>query len=184
MAEQVGIRLTVNVPGLEQVRAAFESLPKMMAARYMAAGLRKAAEDGGTLKVLKNLTPKGPTGNLRRSVAIKSKTYARTGVGIAIIGYKSGRKMNEPFDDTKLGYHQGLVEFGTKERYRRSSVDGRRISTGKMPKGGSTGKPPVRTAWEMTRSAVESRMVAAMQQAYNNAAKDLMSQVRAAQGSF
>lgn len=184
MAEQVGIRLTVNVPGLERVRAAFTSLPKNMAARYMAAGLRKAAEDGGTLKTLKALTPKGKTGNLRRSAAIKSKSYARTGIGLVIIGYKSGRKMNEPYDNTKLGYHQGLVEFGTKERFRQSKVDGRRISTGKMPKGGSTGQPPVRTAWDMTRSAVESRLVAAMQKAFENAAKDLADQIRSTQGPF
>lgn len=183
MAEQVGIKLTVNVPGLERVRAAFAALPKNLSARYMAAGLRKAAEKGGTLQALKSLTPRGQTGNLRRSVAIKSKTYARTGIGFAIIGYKSGRKMNEPYDSTKLGYHQGLVEFGTKQRYRKTK-DGRQASTGKMPVGGRTGRPPVRSAWESTRNRVESLMVSEMEQAFNNAAKDLASTVKSLQGPF
>lgn len=179
----VGIRLTVDVPGLEQIREKFAELPKYLSARYMASGLRAAAEQGGTLKVLRNLTPKGKTGNLKRAVAIKSKKYPRTGVGIAIIGYKSGRKMNEPYDNTKLGYHQGLVEFGTKQRYRRAK-DGRQVSTGKMPIGGSRGRPPVRTAWEMTRAAVESKMVENLTRALENAGKDLAAQVQAAQGPF
>lgn len=185
MAEQVGIRITANIPGLERIRLAFEQLPNNFAARYMAAGLRKAAQEGGTLQALKANTPKGATGNLKRSIAIKSKTYTRSGVGLVILGYKSGRKMNEPYDPTKLGYHQGLVEFGTKQRFRKSRVDGRQIPTGKMPIGGSTGRPPVRTAWEQTRSAVESKMVAALTKAFENAVKDLADKTKSTlQGPF
>lgn len=179
----VGIRLTINVPGLETIREKFDQLPKNLSARYMASGLRAAAEQGGTLQALKQLTPRGATGNLKRSVAIKSKSYPRTGVGVAIIGYKSGRKMNEPYDKTKLGYHQGLVEFGTKQRYRRAK-DGRQVSTGKMPVGGKTGRPPVRTAWEMTRQSVESKMVDALTKAFDNAAKDLAMQVKVSQSGL
>lgn len=179
----VGIRLTVDVPGLEHIREQFGKLGKNMSARYMASGLKQAAIQGGTLSALKSLSPRGKTGNLKRSVAVKTKRYIKTGIGLAIIGYKSGRKMNEPYDKTKLGYHQGLVEFGTKQRYRRTK-DGRQVSTGKMPIGGSRGRPPVRTAWEMTRSSVESKMVATLTQALENAAKDIAAQVRAAQGPF
>jgi len=180
---QVGIRVTANVPGLDQIREKFKELPKNLSARYMAAGLRDAIEQGNTLNVLKNLTPKGPTGNLRRSIGIKTKAYVSTGVGYAIIGYKSGRKLNEPFDPTKQGYHQGLVEFGTKQRYRRTK-DGRAVSAGKMPVGGSYGRPPVRTAWEMTRTAVEARMVDALTKAFENAGKDLAYRVKSLQGPF
>jgi HK97 gp10 family phage protein len=172
MAESVGIRITVGVPGLEQIRNAFLALPNNLASKHIAAGLKRAAEEGGTLQALKANTPKGPTGNLRRSIAVKTKRYVRSGVGVAILGYKSGRKMNEPFDDTKLGYHQGLVEFGTKERFR-VTKDGRRVSTGKMPKGGSLGRPPIRTAWEQTRSSVEAVMVKEMTAAFNAAVKEL-----------
>lgn len=183
MAEETGIRITINLPGLEAVRNAFAMLPKNLAAKHMAAGLRRAAEKGGTLQALKSNTPRGPTGNLRRSIAVKSKRYPRTGVGIAILGYKSGRKMNEPYDATKLGYHQGLVEFGTKERFRRTK-DGGRVSTGKMPVGGSFGRPPIRTAWEQTRAQVESLMVQEMQAAFDKAARELADRVKSLQGPF
>ncbi len=181
MANEVGIRVTVNIPGLEQVRARFSSLPNNFAARYMAAGLRKAAEDSGVLKTLKAMTPKGRTGNLRRSVAVKSKTYVRQGVGFVIVGYKSGRMINEPYDNTKLGYHQGLVEFGTRERFRKTKTGGM-ASTGKMPVGGKNGKPPVRSTWEMSRGSVESRMVAELSRAFDNAARDLADFIRGRQG--
>lgn len=183
MAEQVGIRVEVSIPGLEQIQKDFLQFGKYMSARYMAAGLKRAVERGGTVNVLKNLTPKGQTGNLRRAVAIKSKIYLNTGTGIAIVGYRSGRKWKEPYDPTKLGYHQGLVEFGTKQRYRRAA-GGLRVSTGKMPVGGSRGRPPVRTAWEMTRAAVESNMLRALQESFDNAAKDLAYKVQSAQRSF
>lgn len=184
MANTVGIRITADLPGLEAVRSELLQFGANMSAKYTAAALKRAAESGGTLAALKSNTPKGPSGNLRRAVAIKTKQYVRTGVGVAIIGYKSGRKMNEPYDPTKQGYHQGLVEFGTKQRFRKSKVDGRLISTGKMPVGGSTGRPPVRTAWEQTRGAVESRIVEEMKKAVENAAKDLDYRVRSAQGPF
>jgi HK97 gp10 family phage protein len=183
MAEQTGISITTGIPGLESIRNAFMSLPKNLAAKHMAAGLRRAAEKGGTLQALKSATPRGPTGNLRRSIAIKSKRYPRTGVGIAILGYRSGRKMNEPYDNKKLGYHQGLVEFGTKERTRRTQ-GGTRASTGKMPIGGTYGRPPVRTAWEQTREKVESLMLQEMRDAFENAAREIADRAKSLQGPF
>lgn len=183
MAEQVGISITTSIPGLESIRNAFMALPKNLAAKHMAAGLRRAAEKGGTLQALKSATPRGPTGNLRRSIAIKSKRYPRTGVGLVVLGFRSGRKMNEPYDNTKLGYHQGLVEFGTKERFRKTQGNVR-VSTGKMPVGGSYGKPPIRSAWEQTRERVESLMVEEMTAAFSKAARELADQVKSLQGPF
>ena len=183
MANTVGIRLTADIPGLESIRQAFLDLPKNLAAKHMAAALRRAALNGGTLQALKANTPRGPTGNLRRSIAVKSKRYPRTGVGLAILGYQSGRKMDEPFDNKKLGYHQGLVEFGTKPRFRKTKA-GLQVSTGKMPVGGSYGRPPVRSAWEQTRSRVESLMVQELTAAFEKAAKELSDQTKALQGTL
>jgi hypothetical protein len=64
------------------------------------------------------------------------------------------------------------VEFGTKERFRKTK-DGRLVSTGKMPVGGRFGRPPVRSAWEQTRSNVEGMLVAEMEKAFNAAVKEL-----------
>lgn len=182
MAE-TGIRVTMNVPGLEQARNQFQLLPKNLAAKHMAAGLRRAAEQGGTKQALRNTTPRGKTGNLRRAIAVKTKLYKRQGTGIAIVGFQSGRKMNEPFDNRKLGYHQGLVEFGTAPRFR-TAKDGRRVSTGRMPEGGSYGRPPVRTAWELTRSKVEALLVRELSLSFERAAKELLAQTKSTMGPY
>ena len=181
MAEQVGIRITADVPGLEEIRKEFLGLGKTLSAKYMASALKKAAEKGGTKEALKAATPRGPTGNLRRAIAVKTKRYPRTGVGIAILGFRSGRKMNEAYDNTKLGYHQGLVEFGTKERFRRTQ-GGTRVSTGKMPVGGSYGRPPIRSAWEQTREKVESLMLQEMKAAFENATREIADRAKGHQG--
>jgi hypothetical protein len=183
MAESVGIRLTMDVPGLEQVRNQFLALPKNLAAKHIPAGLKRAAEQGGTLQALRQNTPRGKTGNLRRAIAVKTKKYVRSGTGVAIVGFRSGRKMNEPFDNKKLGYHQGLVEFGTEERFRKTA-NGLRVPTGKMPIGGSFKRPPVRSAWEQTRSRVESLLVAELEKAFEAGARELMAQTKASQGPF
>lgn len=180
---QAGIKVFAEIPGIEQIRQEFLQFGKYASAKYMAAGIRKAVERAGVLQAIKENTPRGPTGNLRRSVGTKSKTYVRTGVGLVIVGYKAGRKWKEPFDGTKLGYHQGLVEFGTKPRYRRTK-DGRQVSTGKMPVGGRTGRPPIRTAWEQKRALVEANMLSALQESFDNAAKELAWKVENAQRTF
>ena len=181
MAEQTGISITADVPGLEEIRKDLLGLGKTLSAKYMASALKKAAEKGGTLQALKSATPRGPTGNLRRSIAVKSKRYPRTGVGIAILGFRSGRKMNEAYDTKKLGYHQGLVEFGTKERTRKTK-DGRQVSTGKMPVGGSYGRPPIRLAWEQTRAKVESLMLQEMKDAFESATREIADRAKGHQG--
>lgn len=184
MGNQAGIRVSAQIPGIEQIQKEFLQFGKYGSARYIAAGIRKAVENAGVMQAIKGNTPKGPTGNLRRSVGMKSKTYVRTGVGLVIVGYKAGRKWKEPYDPTKQGYHQGLVEFGTKQRFRKSKVDGRLLSTGKMPVGGSYGRPPIRTAWEQKRSAVEAGMLAALRESFDNAAKELAYKVENAQRTF
>jgi hypothetical protein len=42
-----------------------------------------------------------------------------------------------------------------------------------MPVGGRFGRPPVRSAWEQTRSNVEGMLVAEMEKAFNAAVKEL-----------
>jgi hypothetical protein len=182
MAEKAEIRITTNIPGLEEVRAKLLKFGSNYAAKYIASALKAAVKEGGTEQALKANTPRGPTGNLKRAVALKSIRYVKDGTGVAIVGYRSGRKMNEPYNRTKLGYHQGLVEFGTKERFRRTK-DGRRVSTGKMPIGGSFGRPPLRTAWEQTRSRVEGLILKKMTEAIEAAGRELANETSGARRS-
>jgi len=85
--------------------------------KHMLQSLKEAMKPGVT--ALKNATPKGPTGNLRRSVKIITRNYRKDRKWFAAVGYsahgrgktkinKSGRRTG-----SDLGYHQGLVEAGT-----------------------------------------------------------------------
>jgi hypothetical protein len=75
------------------------------------------------------------------------------------------------------------VEVGTKERFRRTEA-GLRVSTGKMPVGGSYGRPPVRTAWQLTRSRVEGMIVEEMKKALEAAAREMAAYIKSRQGPF
>jgi hypothetical protein len=99
----------VVFPQIKQIRSLLQDYPKSIRRKYMKAAFNAAAKVGE--KKLKQITPRGPTGNLKKSV----KKKASPGYGLA--GYEAGRGGK--------GYHQGFLEFGTKERF----TDGRYAST-------------------------------------------------------
>jgi hypothetical protein len=110
-----GPSITVEFPELDAIRAAFRGLPKNIAAKYMAAALGKAIEPG--LRAVKVLTPRGPTGNLKRAIRKKTKRYTRTGSGVALVGYTAApRRKASELKSNEKGQHQGFLEFGTKDR--------------------------------------------------------------------
>lgn len=72
-------------------------------------------------KVLKEETKKGPTGNLKKSVQAVVREYKKNRKWFGAVGYSaSGSKTKIAKagyrTGANLGYHQGLVEFGTKAR--------------------------------------------------------------------
>jgi hypothetical protein len=103
------VKVEFDSQELAVLRAAFRRLPANISARYLGAALRAASKPA--LKQLRLLTPKGPTGNLRKSIATKVKRY-KSGNAVALVGYQAavggGPKTQ--------GFHQGFVEFGTKKR--------------------------------------------------------------------
>jgi HK97 gp10 family phage protein len=112
MAKQKDSTLTVDMyfPDMAELRAELKKLPTNLAAKHFGAAMRKAIQPG--LRQLRANTPKGPTGNLRKSIKTKVKTYPRTGAAVGLVGYSWG-------GDSR-GYHQGFIEFGTKERKTKS----------------------------------------------------------------
>lgn len=120
-----GIEVTIEFPELEEVKAAFRTLPRNIAAKHMGAALNKSIDPG--LKLLRTLTPRGPTGNLRRAIRKKVKRYTGSptsknpakspGAAVALAGYVAPpkKKSNQTAANEK-GYHGGFLEFGTKER--------------------------------------------------------------------
>lgn len=195
MAKNAGaLEVSLEFPELAELRQQFRELPTNIAAKHLGAALRKAMTPG--LSALKKNTPKGPTGNLRKSAKIKIKLYKKDGNAVGLVGYEIG--------GGSKGYHQGFLEFGTKERqtkgrfassWRRSSLNnasytaggfrivnarrgrnagklvtqpkppkaffktakaGERVQLGKMPVGGRTKQPPVKTSFNQTRSQMVS----------------------------
>jgi len=112
MAKQKSSTQTVDMyfPDMTELRAELKKLPENLAAKHLQAALRRAVQPG--LSALRRNTPKGPTGNLRKSIKTKSKSYPKNGTAVAMVGYSWG--------GDKSGYHQGFIEFGTKERKTKS----------------------------------------------------------------
>jgi HK97 gp10 family phage protein len=100
------LKLDLYFPDLTELRQELRNLPNNLAAKHLGAALRKATQPG--LSALRKKTPRGPTGNLRKSIKTKVKTYPRNGTAVGMVGYSWGGE--------NKGYHQGFVEFGTKER--------------------------------------------------------------------
>lgn len=86
---------------------------------HMAKAIKEALKPG--VKLLKDHTPRGPTGNLKRSVQSVAKMYKRDRRWWGAVGYSATGKRSKIHKDgyrtgSNLGYHQGLVEFGTEPR--------------------------------------------------------------------
>ena len=185
MAKNAGsLELSMEFPELAELREQFKALPKNIAAKHMGAALRVAMKPG--VDALRKNTPRGPSGNLRKSIKLKIKTYPKDGNSVGMVGYSWG-------GDAK-GYHQGFLEFGTKERktkgrfasswkygqfsvinptrgknagklvtrpkppkaFFKSSKTDEVVNLGKMPIGGRTGVPPVKTAFQQAQPAMRS----------------------------
>ena len=188
------IDVSLEFPELKELREQFKALPTNIAAKHLGASLRKAMAPG--VAVLKQNTPKGPTGNLRKSIKLKIKPYFKDGNAVGIVGYEIGKGSK--------GYHQGFLEFGTKERrtkkrfasswkrsllnnagasragfqilnprrgrnagklvtspkppkaFFKSAKAGQQVDLGRMPVGGRTGVPPVKTSFTQARSQMVS----------------------------
>ena len=202
----------VVFPEVKQIRALLKDYPKTIRRKYMKAAFNATAKVG--MDKLRQITPRGPTGNLKKAVVRK----ATQGYGLA--GYAAaGRKGNED----KKGYHQGFLEFGTKERRTKgriastfgSKVAGRggrmtiktpgrgknagRLATGspkfpksffksakagqtvnlkRMPVGGRTGNPPVKTAFQSARSQITTVLKQQMSTVLERANNDMARRAR------
>lgn len=136
---RTALAVTMQYPDLAELREEFRRLPKNLAARYMEPVMRKAIEPG--LKKLRQITPRGPTGNLRKSVRKKTKKYVKDGTAIGLVGYTVGKGAK--------GYHQGFLEFGTKDR----QTKGRFASSLRWPKGDPRGDFEIVNNYNKTRQA-------------------------------
>jgi hypothetical protein len=118
----VGIQISLNS---DEFRSLREQLGRFLlppqATSVIAAALRKAIAPA--VVRLRELTPVGPTGNLKRAVSSKVIEYKNDGVAVALAGYtRAGRQPSGSAAGGSVrsgkdrAYHQWWLEYGTDER--------------------------------------------------------------------
>ena len=118
-----GIQLNAELVGIKELQ---ESLGRIFTpaqkAQILKAALTKAIEPA--YQKLKQITPVGPTGNLRRAVTKKVVPYPQDGNAVALVGFKragiSG-SASAAGGSVRAGpdraFHQWWLEEGTDQRY-------------------------------------------------------------------
>ena len=104
------MRTDMTVQGVEEILLGFSRLSGSIQKKYLGAAVREAAKE--EIPEIKALTPRGPTGNLRRSVGVKVEKKKRNATAVGILGYRSKRGGN----NSEKGFHAWWVENGTKYR--------------------------------------------------------------------
>lgn len=126
-----GISININSDDFKDLR---EQLTKFFgpaqATPVLVAAIRKAIRP--TVARLRDITPVGPTGNLKRAVASKVIGYKQDGVAVGIVGYtRAGRQAQGSAAGGSvragkdLGYHQWWIEYGTDDRTLKQSPKAR-----------------------------------------------------------
>jgi len=117
-----GIEIRADFPDIGKLR---ESLRNLYGPRDMSAILGDVLEKAiwPAYLRLREVTPDGPTGNLKRAINYKVKTYPRDGGAVALIGFNrsgvadaSSAQGGSVLAGKDRAFHQWWIEFGTKKR--------------------------------------------------------------------
>lgn len=121
-----GIQAKVEFPELNELRKAFLQFRPSIARKHMGAAIRRSLKPA--LNALRGNVRRGPTGNLKRAIASKVKTY-KSGSAVGLVGFvAAGSGKNRPAGGgtvrkgKDLAYHAGFLEFGTKRRKTKGAV--------------------------------------------------------------
>lgn len=98
-----------TVEGVEHVLRAFSGLSKSVQKKYLGSSVRQVVKEA--VPEVKALTPRGPTGNLRRSVGLKLEKK-KTTTAVGIVGYRRAAGGN----NREKGFHAWWIENGVKVR--------------------------------------------------------------------
>lgn len=167
---------------IETMIANYGRLPGSLARKYLKKAVRESIKP--MVSPLKAATPRGKTGNLRRSVTTvvrfgskvtRGPTESFKGTAIGIVGFsRKGKKKNQKGD------HSVLVEQGSKPRFRKTAVGKRggvKARSNFSAGHGSTGKMPPRHMLRETlaskKSSVLSRLESEMAVRLEKAADEL-----------
>jgi hypothetical protein len=119
-ANGIGLSIETNIPDL--ARALGKLFPPREKSRILEDALKKAITP--TYLRLVQLTPVGPTGNLKRAVGTRTRAYVQSGNAVGIVGYRragAGRSRSAAGGEVQTGpdraFHQWWVERGTRDRF-------------------------------------------------------------------
>jgi hypothetical protein len=104
-----------SVQGVEEILRGFSRLSKGVQRKYLGSSVREVVK--AAIPEVKAITPKGPTGNLRRSIGLKLEKK-KTTTAVGLVGYRSKKGGT----NRELGFHAYWVEQGTNDRYPKSNT--------------------------------------------------------------
>jgi hypothetical protein len=176
-----GAKISVEFPELEKLRAGIRNLgDRAAAAKLLGDALYKAVYPA--FLRLGEVTPIGPTRNLREAADLKVVTYARSGAAVALFGYRragDGPKQSAQGGTIQAGpdraFHQWWLEFCTKQRVISEPTPPKRYFRSSYVKGGflrkehtriRNGKPVRVRAHPVTAHAVSAHNVTEMKPSY------------------
>lgn len=109
---RAGTQLGVRITGIEDVLLGFSKLSGGIQRKYLKAAVGKVSR--AHISDVKALVPRGPTGNLRRSVGVLVQGNNRGTTRTAVLGFRRGDKAGT--NGTASGYHAYWIERGVNVR--------------------------------------------------------------------
>lgn len=117
-----GVNLSIDTAELRELRDRLKAFfPNKKAAEVLTPVIRKAVQP--TVRRLREVSPVGPTGNLKRAATSKVVAYKNDGVAVGIVGYtRAGRQAAVSAAGGSVraakdrAFHQWWLEYGTQDR--------------------------------------------------------------------
>ena len=117
-----GVKIAFEFPELERIRTELRALGDKRANAVLLGDALEKAIFPAQLR-LREVTPDGPTGNLKRAITSKVKVYPNDGGAVGLVGYeRSGQSDSASAQGGTVragkdrAFHQWWLEFGTKPR--------------------------------------------------------------------
>lgn len=102
--------MDVDVQGVEQILRGFARLPVGIQKKYLGKAVSEVAKEH--IPRIKSFTPRGPTGNLRRSVGMRLEKKKRNATALSVLGYR--RRVGG--NNRQKGFHAWWIDNGVKQR--------------------------------------------------------------------
>jgi hypothetical protein len=102
--------MDVGIQGVEEILRGFARLPVGIQKKYLGKAVSEVAKQH--IPNIKALTPRGPTGNLRRSVGMRLEKKKRNTTAMSVLGYRRRAGGNS----REQGFHAWWIDNGVKRR--------------------------------------------------------------------